>query len=166
MNRGRENEADETPVAEVDPQKAASEKFLKARRDAFLNPENRGYAAIRAADAATGRFRQGDKFFYNDEGTMREVDEATYRKGQHQPINPMDEMDEGGKFMEGWKDSKIKPTLVPSESTDITNPTADGGMNPVASDFTENNVAPLAGVGRIPTFLKYLLHQLRVLASK
>jgi hypothetical protein len=122
----------------------SADSFLAARRAAFLNLDNRGYGAIRAADAATGRFRQGDKFFYNDAGTMREVDEQTWRKGQHQAINPMDEMEEGSKFMEGWKDSKIKPTLVPSEQTDITNPDADGGQSPVVSDFNENNIGPVA----------------------
>ena len=124
--------------------KNSPDSFLAARRAAFLDPNNRGYGAIRAADAATGRFRQGDKFFYNDAGTMREVDEQTWRKGQHQAINPLDEMEEGSKFMEGWKDSKIKPTLVPSEQTDITNPDADGGASPVVSDFNENNIGPVA----------------------
>ena len=127
----------------MEPQKSA-DAFLRARREAFLNPNNRGYGAIRAADAAVGRFRQGDKFFYNDAGTMREVDEQTWRKGQHQAINPLDEMEEGSKFMEGWKDSKIKPTLVPTEQTDVTNPDADGGQNPVVSDFNENNIGPVA----------------------
>ena len=133
----------EGPVNYMEPQKSA-DAFLRARREAFLNPNNRGYGAIRAADAAVGRFRQGDKFFYNDAGTMREVDEQTWRKGQHQAINPMDEMEEGSKFMEGWKDSKIKPTLVPTEQTDITNPDSDGGQNPVVSDFNENNIGPVA----------------------
>ena len=129
----------EGPVNYMEPQKSA-DAFLRARRSAFLDLNNRGYGAIRAADAATGRFRQGDKFFYNDAGTMREVDEHTWRKGQHQAINPLDEMEEGSKFMDGWKDSKIKPTLVPSEQTDITNPGADGGQDPVVSDFNENNM--------------------------
>lgn len=127
-----------------DKSQQSADAFLSARRAAFLDLDNRGYGAIRAADAATGRFRQGDKFFYNDAGTMREVDEQTYRKGQHQAINPMDEMDKDSKFMEGWKDSKIKPTLVPSEQTDITNPGSDGGQNPVVSDFNENNIGPVA----------------------
>ena len=88
--------------------------FERARRDAFLDLNNRGYGAIRAADAATGRFRQGDKFFYNVGGELQEVNEETYRQGQHRQLSA-DELKSG--YVEG-----IKSTLVPADQPDVTNP--------------------------------------------
>ena len=88
--------------------------FERARRDAFLNLDNRGYSAIRAADAATGRFRQGDKYFYNVGGNLQEVNEETYRQGQHRQLSA-DELKSG--YVEG-----IKSTLVPADQPDVTNP--------------------------------------------
>ena len=57
----------------TDWSKPRQKSYSELRREAFLDPNNRGYGAIRAADAAVGRFRQGDKFFVNDGGTLRRL---------------------------------------------------------------------------------------------
>jgi len=93
---------------------AQPKSFERSRRDAFLDLNNRGYGAIRAADAATGRFRQGDKFFYNVGGELQEVNEDTYRQGQHRQLSA-EELKSG--FVEA-----IKPTLVPVDQPDVTSP--------------------------------------------
>ena len=88
--------------------------FERARRDAFLDLNNRGYSAIRAADTATGRFRQGDKFFYNVGGELQEVNEDTYRQGQHRALS-------ADELKAGYVDA-IKPTLVPVDQPDVSEP--------------------------------------------
>ena len=44
--------------------------------------------ALRAADAATGRFSQGGEFFYNVDGKLQKVNKEAYRKGQHVQLSP------------------------------------------------------------------------------
>ena len=89
-----------------------AKSWSDARRAAFLDPNNRGYASVRAANAATGTFRQGDKFFANDGGTLREIGEDTYRTASQRQLSP-DELQAGYK-------EEIQATLVPVAQPDIT----------------------------------------------
>jgi hypothetical protein len=89
-----------------------AKSWSQARRDAFLDPNNRGVSSIRAANAATGTFRQGDKFFVNDAGTLREIGEDTYRTASQRQLSPAE-------LQAGYKE-EIQATLVPVAQPDIT----------------------------------------------
>ena len=89
-----------------------AKSWSDARRAAFLDPNNRGYAAVRAANEATGTFRQGDKFFANDGGTLREIGEDTYRTASQRQLSPAE-------LQAGYKE-EIQATLVPVAQPDMT----------------------------------------------
>ena len=90
------NRSISVPGERRDWSKPREKSFSEKRREAFLNldPNNRGYAAIRAADAATGRYRQGNDFYYKIDGELQKVNEETWRKGQHKQLSP-EELKEG-----------------------------------------------------------------------
>ena len=120
--------------------------FSEKRREAFLNPANRGYAAIRAADAATGRYRQGNDFYYKIDGQLQKVNEETWRKGQHRQLSPEE-------LKEGYADA-VKKHLAPVDTnyaTPITTETSEAvdvdwsRMN--VEDFDLNNTLP--GLGQL-----------------
>ena len=129
----------------TDWSKPRQKSYSELRREAFLDPNNRGYGAIRAADAAVGRFRQGDKFFVNDGGNLREINEDSWRTGQHRALSASE--------MKGAYVDSIKETLVPVATADafdvgetpITNAkqTTTDYMGDIAeTEFNMNNVAP------------------------
>ena len=90
-----------------------------ARNAAFLDPKNEGYAAVRAADAATGRFRQGDGYFYNTDDGFVKVDESTWKAGKSAPISAQ-------QLLKG-KVGEVKQTLVPANTPDVTDPESEKG---------------------------------------
>ena len=119
--------------------------YSELRREAFLDPNNRGYGAIRAADAAVGRFRQGDKFFVNDGGNLREINEDAWRTGQHRALS-------ASEMKDAYVDS-VKETLVPVATadafdvgdtpiTEAKQTTADYMGDIAETEFNMNNVAP------------------------
>ena len=129
----------------TDWSKPRQKSYSELRREAFLDPNNRGYGAIRAADAAVGRFRQGDKFFVNDGGNLKEINEDAWRTGQHRALS-------AGEMKNAYVDS-VKETLVPVATADafdvgekpITNAkqTTTDYMGDIAeTEFNMNNVAP------------------------
>ena len=129
----------------TDWSKPREKSYSELRREAFLDPNNRGYGAIRAADAAVGRFRQGDKFFVNDGGNLKEINEDAWRTGQHRALSASE--------MKGAYVDSIKETLVPVATADafdvgnkpITNAkqTTTDYMGDIAeTEFNMNNVAP------------------------
>ena len=62
--------------------------FSDKRRAMFLDTNMGSMQALRAADAATGRFSQGGQYFYNVDGKLQEVNKEAYRKGQHVRLSP------------------------------------------------------------------------------
>ena len=129
----------------TDWSKPRQKSYSELRREAFLDPNNRGYGAIRAADAAVGRFRQGDEFFVNDGGTLRKINEDAWRTGQHRALSA-DEL-------KGAYVDSVKETLVPVATADafdvgetpITNAkqtTADYMGDIAETEFNMNNIAP------------------------
>ena len=145
----------------TDWMKPREKSFEEKRREAFLNLDNRGYAAIRAADAATDRVRQGDKFFYKVGDELKEVNEDTYRKGQHTQLSA-DEIKSG--YV-----NKIKDTLVPvAESGVFEKPSADmpdmgttQKQSPVdmspgqTAEFEINNNPPISEISRQDMKINY-----------
>ena len=102
------------------------EKFSMARNAAFLDPKNKGYAAVRAADAATGRFRQGDGYFYNTDDGLVQVDESTWDAGRYAPQSAQ-------QLLKG-KVEDIKQTLIPVDTPDITSTQSQGSNKSYDSD--------------------------------
>ena len=94
------------------------QSYLDARTAAFLDPNNKGYGAIRAADAATGRYRQGNEFYMNDGGELKEVSREVWDAGRQGAVDPMD-------FKNGYIDRNVAPGLVPAGQRDITTPEGD-----------------------------------------
>ena len=141
----------------TDWSKPREKSYSELRREAFLDPNNRGYGAIRAADAAVGRFRQGDKFFVNDGGNLREINEDAWRTGQHRALSASE-----------LKDAYVNPikeTLVPVATADAfdvsrdqetySKQTTTDYMGDIAeTEFNMNNVAPNAS-GRTEMKNKY-----------
>ena len=118
--------------------KPREKSFSEKRREQFLNLGNSdtgpigSMQALRAADAATGRFSQGGKYFYNDDGNLAEVNKEAYRKGQHVQLSP-----------EELKAAYVKPieaTMVPVEP--IFDDTKGTRAEQVTSDLisTSNSV--------------------------
>ena len=129
----------------TDWSKPRQKSYSDLRRERFLDLNNKGYGAIRAADAAVGRFRQGDKFFVNDGGTLREINEDAWRTGQHRALS-------ASEMKNAYVDS-VKETLVPVATADAF----DVGETPIttakqtttdymgdiaATEFNMNNLAP------------------------
>ena len=102
------------------------EKFSMARNAAFLDPKNKGYAAVRAADAATGRFRQGDGYFYNTDDGLVQVDESTWDAGRYAPQSAQ-------QLLKG-KVEDIKQTLIPVDTPDATSTQSPGSNKNYDSD--------------------------------
>ena len=131
----------------TDWSKPRQKSYSELRKEAFLDPNNRGYGAIRAADAAVGRFRQGDKFFVNDGGNLREINEDAWRTGQHRALS-------ASEMKDAYVDS-VKETLVPVATADafdnngetITDikPSTPIEMGDIAgTEFNMNNLPPEA----------------------
>jgi len=129
----------------TDWSKPRQKSYSELRKEAFLDPNNRGYGAIRAADAAVGRFRQGDKFFVNDGGNLREINEDAWRTGQHRALS-------ASEMKDAYVDS-VKETLVPVATadafdvgdtpiTEAKQTTADYMGDIAETEFNMNNVAP------------------------
>ena len=125
------------------------------RTRAFLDHDGHIMEAYRAANAAVGIQRQGDKFFANDGGELREITEGLYNQVRKGTVST-DDLKNG--YLTG-----IKSTMVPVETPDITqaiDPTtplskATAGISEAPaqtalpgisyaqqSEFELNNVAP------------------------
>lgn len=133
--------------------KPRQKDFSELRKEAFLDPNNRGYAAIRAADAAVGRFRQGDKFFVNDGGELKEINEDAWRTGQHRQLTT-DELK--GAYVGGVKDSlvPVAESGVFGESLGIGTPSdilqqKPGNVGTFSEiEFNMNNQMPTGSISK------------------
>lgn len=122
----------------TDWSKPRQKSYSELRREAFLDPNNRGYGAIRAADAAVGRFRQGDKFFVNDGGNLREINEDAWRTGQHRALS-------SSEMKDAYVDS-VKETLVPVAASGIFSPDKD--LGPISEGVTLNSPVDMGDMAK------------------
>ena len=74
---------------------------------------------VRNANNAVGIARYGNKFYANDGGTLREIDQSTYDAGRHSKLTAQ-------KLKDGYVED-IKSTLVPADTPDITDPESKPG---------------------------------------
>ena len=118
-------------------------KSRQARRAAFLDPNvDSSVDAVRNANNAVGIARYGNKFYANDDGNLREIDQSTYDAGRHSKLTAQ-------KLKDGYVE-EIKSTLVPADTPDITNPDSKSGSaidkavgNIQVREFSINNDAPI-----------------------
>ena len=145
------NRSVSVPGERMDWSKPREKSFSEKRKEAFLNldPNNSGYAAIRAADAAVGRYRQGNDMYYKVGDEMKKVNEETWRKGQHRQLSPE-------QIKSGYVDA-VKSRLVPvsiSDGFETDEALSVGSIEPTVipsinwrddniEEFTANNVAPM-----------------------
>lgn len=142
------NRAVSVPGERIDWSKPREKSFSEKRKEAFLDLNNSGYAAIRAADAAVGRYRQGNDMYYKDGDELVKVNEETWKKGQHRQLSA-DEIKSG--YV-----GAIKSTLVPVSTKDTLEPIADMPVSNYSTEvqpqinwrddnvdeFVTNNIAP------------------------
>ena len=118
-------------------------KSRQARRAAFLDPNvDSSVDAVRNANNAVGIARYGNKFYANDGGTLREIDQSTYDDGRHSKLTAQ-------KLKDGYVED-IKSTLVPADTPDVTDPESKPGNavdeavgNVQYREFSINNEPPI-----------------------
>ena len=98
--------------------------------------------ASRNANNAVGIARYGNKFYANDGGTLREIDQSTYDAGRHSKLTAQ-------KLKDGYVED-IKSTLVPADTPDVTDPESKPGSavdeavgNVQYREFSINNEPPI-----------------------
>ena len=102
-------------------------KSRQARRAAFLDPNvDSSVDAVRNANNAVGIARYGNKFYANDGGTLREIDQSTYDAGRHSKLTAQ-------QLKDGYVED-IKSTLVPVDTPDITSTQTPGSNSNNDSD--------------------------------
>ena len=98
-------------------------KSRQARRAAFLDPNvDSSVDAVRNANNAVGIARYGNKFYANDDGTLREIDQETYDAGRHSKLTAQ-------QLKDGYVED-VKSTLVPVNTPDSSNPNDDSEGKP------------------------------------
>ena len=109
------------------------QSISEIRKRAFLDFDGNTMQALRAANAAVGIQRQGDKFFANDGGELKEITEGLYNQVKKGKVTA-DDLKSG--YVTG-----IQSTMVPVETPDITE----------AIDPTTPLSKATAGVAEAPT---------------
>ena len=93
-----------------------------AARAAFLDPNNKGYNAIRARDAAMGLGRQGDQFVaMGSDGELQEITREGYDQRVSGNISAQTLLDEHLKFV---PDKAIDKAIVAGDAEVITEPSS------------------------------------------
>ena len=106
--------------------------FSDKRRAAFLNTGLNSMEALRAADAATGRFSQGGQYFYKDGDKLVEVNKEAYRKGQHVQLSPEE--------LKAAYLTPIEATMVPDD------PIVDNSGDTPVERMTSENISAASSV--------------------
>ena len=113
-----------------------------AQRNAFLSDDyDTSLDAIRASNQAIGVDQLGHKFYANDGGTLVEISKEAYDKQRSTGLSAQE-----------FKDArvgKIKETLVPAETPDVTDTkgdsTPDSGKNEGGNDFSAVDYSAMGG---------------------